>query len=133
MKTWITSLTGAVVLSFVHLLLELWRGFLDFAYVLPNYSSGQTGVMALYALLYAVIFAIWLIGLWSAWQGKRRGIITAIVLGALFWLGLDLSTFLFYCPGGCDEALLNYSTSTSLVVGALALYGMFMNLVRKGD
>ena len=131
MKTWITSLTGAVVLSFVHLLLELWRGFLDFAYVLPDYSGGKTSNMALYGLLYTVIFAIWLIGLRTAEQGKRGGLITAIVLGLLFWLGLDLSTIFFYCPGGCEEAVFDYSTYTSLVVGALALFGLFMNLRQK--
>lgn len=133
MKNWITSLTGAVVLSFVHFLLELWRGFLDFAYVLPDYSNGKTGNMALYGLLYTVIFAIWLIGLRKAGQGKRGGIIAAIVLGALFWLGLDLSTIFFYCPGGCDELVFDYSTYTSLVVGALALYSLFVNLRRKSD
>lgn len=131
MKTWIISLTGAVVLSFVHLLLELWRGFLDFAYVLPDYSNGRTSNMALYGLLYTVIFAIWLIGLRNAGQGKRGGIITAIVLGVLFWLGLDMSTIFFYCPGGCEEAVFDYSTYTSLVVGGLALYGLFVNLRQK--
>jgi len=133
MKTWITSLTGAIALSFVHLLLELWRGFLDFAYVLPEFSSGKTSNMALYSLLYTVIFAIWLIGLRNARQGKRGGIIVAIVIGALFWLGLDLSTIFFYCPGGCEKAVFNYSTYTSLIVGALALYGLFMNLRQKSD
>ena len=131
MKTWITSLTGAVMLSFIHFLLELWRGFLDFAYVLPDYSNGRTSNMALYGLLYTVIFAIWLIGLRTAEQGKRGGLITAIVLGLLFWLGLDLSTIFFYCPGGCEEAVFDYSTYTSLVVGALALFGLFMNLRQK--
>ena len=131
MKNWITSLTGVIVLAFVHLLLELWRGFLDFAFVLPDYSDGNTGAMALYALLYTVVFAIWLIGLRNAGRGKRGGIITAIILGALFWLGLDLSTILFYCPGGCEEAVFDYSTYTSLIVGALALYGLAVNLRHK--
>ena len=131
MKTWIISLTGAVVLAFAHFLLELWRSFLDFAYVLPEYSSGKTGNMALYGLLYTVVFAIWIIGLQHAGQGKRGGIITAIVLGALFWLGLDLSTILFYCPGGCEEAVFNYSTYTSLIVGAFALFGLAVNLRQK--
>jgi len=131
MKNRITSLTGAVVLAFIHLLFELWRGFLDFAYVLPEFSSGKTGNMALYGLLYTVVFAIWIIGLRNAEQGKRGGIITAIVLGVLFWLGLDLSTIIFYCPGGCEEAVFDYSTYTSLIVGALALYGLALNLRQK--
>lgn len=132
MKSWITSLTGAIVLSFIHLLLELWRSFLDFAYVLlPEYSGGNTGNMALYALIYTVVFAIWLSGLRNAGQGKRSGIITAIILGALFLLGVDLSTIFFYCPGGCEEAVFDYSTYTSLIVGAIALFGLAVNLRQK--
>jgi len=130
MKTWITSLAGAIALSFTHLMLELWRAFLDFTFVLPDYAGGSTRNMALYALLYTVIFAAWLLGLANARQGKRSGIITAVALGALFWVGVDLGTIFFYCPGGCEDVVFDITTWAAIVVGALGLFGLAMNLRR---
>lgn len=128
MKNWGTSLDGALMLSFVHFLLEMWRGFLDFSFVLPDYSGGSTGTMALYALVYTAIFATWLLGLSNARQGKRGGIITALVLDALFWAVVDLSTIFFYCPGGCEHVVFDITTWVAIIVGALALFGLGMNL-----
>ena len=131
MKTWITSLAGATALSFVHFMFELWRGFLDFTFVLPDFAEGSTNNMALYALGYTLVFAVWLLGLANARQGTRGGVITAIVIGALFWLGVDLSTIFVYCPGGCEEAVFDYATYAALIVGALALFGLVTNLRRE--
>jgi len=133
MKIWITSLSGAIALSFVHLLFELWRGFLDFSFVLPEYSDGRVDSTALYALIYTVVFATWLFGIWNARQEKRGGLITAIVVGALFWVGVDLGTIFFYCPGGCPEVLFDVTTYASLIVGALALFSLIVNLRQKSS
>jgi hypothetical protein len=84
MKIWITSLSLSLALSFTHFLLELWRGFPDFSFVLPDYSGGSTGTMALCALGYTLVFAFWLLGLANAQQGKRGGVIAVVVIGALF-------------------------------------------------
>ena len=59
MKTWISSLAGASILSFAHLLLEMWRGFLDFSLVLPQFAGDSTSNLALYGLVYTAIFAGW--------------------------------------------------------------------------
>jgi hypothetical protein len=88
MKIWITSLSGALALSFTHFLLELWRGFLDFSFVLPGYSGGSTGNMTLYALGYTLVFASWLLGLANAQQGKRGGVIVGAL--ALYRLATNL-------------------------------------------
>lgn len=128
MKAWITSLSGAIALSFIHFLLELWRGMMDFSLVLPDYSGAGVTGLALIAVVYTVVFAVWLVGLDRARQGKRGGIITALVVGALFWVGVDVSTILFYCPGGCEAAVFDITTYIALIVGALALFGMGSNL-----
>jgi hypothetical protein len=128
MKIWITSLSGAIALSFTHFLLELWRGFLDFSLILPDFSAGSTGSIALFALVYTLVFAFWLLGLANARQGKRGGIIAALIIGALFWVGIDLGTIFFYCRGGCSEVVFDIETYAALIVGALALYGLATNL-----
>lgn len=130
MKLWITSLSGALALSFIHFVLELWRGFLDFAFILTEFSGGSTGNMALIALGYTLVFAAWLLGLANARQGKRGGIIAAIAVGALFWLGVDLGTIFFYCPGGCEAIVFDVGTYAALIVGALALFGLAASLRR---
>ena len=125
-----TALKGAIYLAFLHFLLELWRGFLDFAYVLPEFSNGKVGNTVLFALVYTLIFAGWLLALQSASQSRRRGIIAAIGFSALYWIGVDISTIFFYCPGGCEEAIFDYSTYTTIVIGALALFSLVRNLRR---
>ena len=133
MQTWLTSLSGALTLSFVPVLLALWRGFLDFSFVLPELAGGSTASMALYALIYTAVFAAWLLGLGNARQGKRGGIIGALAVGALLWVGVDLGTIFFYCPGGCQEVVFDITTYVALIVGALALYGLAMNLRRSSE
>lgn len=127
MKT-LTSLSSAIALSFVHLLLEMWRGFLDFSLVYPGFARGNTGSLALYGLVYTVMLAAWLLGLAGARQGSRGGIIAAIVFGALFWVGLDWGTVFFYCPGGCSHIVFDITSYVALGVGALALFGLAANL-----
>lgn len=98
MKTRLFSLSGAVALSFAHLLVEMWRGFNDFSFYYPE--DFGSSALPLAAAVYTLVFAFWLVGLVNGRQGKRGGILTALVVGALFWLGIDLGTLLFYCPGG---------------------------------
>ncbi len=59
MKTWFISITGAITLSAIQLLIELLRAFFDFAYVIPNDYVKTTGLMTLAALVYTVVFSIW--------------------------------------------------------------------------
>jgi hypothetical protein len=133
MKTWITSLVGATTLSFLHLMIELWRSFLDFSLIFPDYTGGNTGSLALGATMYTAIFAFWLVGLANARQAKRGGVIAAALVGALFWIGLDLGTIFFYCPGGCESILFDINTYLALIVGALALYGLAVNFRARGN
>lgn len=128
MKTLFNSLAGAAALAFIHFLLELWRAFLDFVYVLPDYAGGSTGTMALISLGYSLVFGGWLLALNGARREKRAGAITAVLFGLLFWVGVDLSTVFFYCPGGCEEVVFDIGTYTAILAGAASLYGLLRNL-----
>jgi hypothetical protein len=130
MKTF-TSLSMAITLSFVHLLVEMWRGFLDFSLILPGVAGNQAGNLALFAGVYILIFAFWMVGLGNARQGKRGGILTALVSGALLWVGLDLGSIFFYCRGGCSYLVFDIASYVGLIVGALALFGLGSNLRQK--
>ena len=58
MKNWFTSLNGAVTLSVIALLTELWRAFVDFQY---EYSKqlNSMGALLLATLLYTALFGGW--------------------------------------------------------------------------
>lgn len=125
MKGWFTSLNGALMLSFVALLIELWRGFLDFAFIYPNELKGMEVIAS---IVYVVVFGIWAFGLNQGQQSKRAGMIAALVIGLLFLLGIDLGTILFYCRGGCVRAEFNYSAWAGLVVGTLAIVALALQI-----
>lgn len=128
MKTWFTSLTGAITLSAIALLIELFRAFFDFAYVLPNEFAKTTELMTLTALVYVVVFGVWGWGLLASQGGGRAGIIAALVVGALFLLVIDVGTIFFYCPGGCSLFVFNLATWAGLVVGLLAVIALAIQL-----
>jgi len=121
MKTWYLSITGAVTLSAIQLLIELFRAFFDFAYVIPNDYTKSVSLITLAALGYVVAFGVWGWGLCATQGGRRAGIIAALVVGALFLLGVDVGTIFIYCPGGCGGPFVfQLATRAGLVVGLLA-------------
>lgn len=124
MKTWFASSTGAITLSFVALLIELPRAFLDFAFELPGFTGGGEGPMILAAAVYTLLFGVWIIGLFKARQSQRAGLITALAIGLLFVLGIDLDTIFFYCPGGCAFAAFDLASWLGLIVGTLAVIAL---------
>lgn len=131
MKTWFTTVEGAVTLSAIALLIELFRAFLDFVYVYPDEFPKTAEVMAATALVYVVLFGIWGKGLSIAAAGNRTGIIAALVVGALFVLGIDAGTILFYCPGGCSPLIFSLTSWAGLVVGAMAVIALARQLSSK--
>lgn len=128
MKNLLNTLAGAVTLAFVHLLLELWRAFMDMVFVLPDFSGGAAGTVALIGVVYTLVFSGWLLALRQAGGGSRRGVFAAIAFGLLFWIGVDISTIFFYCPGGCEEAFFDYATYAAILVGGAALFSLARNL-----
>jgi ammonia channel protein AmtB len=100
MKNWFTSLNGAITLSALTLLSEIWRGFLDAMFVFPS-DIGDEAFMHVAALIYVVLFATWTWALISAALGRRRGLIAAFIINLLVWLMIPVSTLFFYCPVDC--------------------------------
>ncbi len=121
MKEWFFSLNGAIALSVFTLLSQLWRGFLDAMFVLPNDFADET-TMQVAAIIFTLLFAGWGWALWSAWQGSRRGLIAAFVINGLVLLAIPVSWLLFYCPAACraDAGIFNLANSLNLVLGLLA-------------
>ena len=58
MKNWFTSLNGAITLSVIALLTEVWRGFLDAMFVFPN-EFGDESSMQFGALIFTALFGAW--------------------------------------------------------------------------
>jgi hypothetical protein len=123
MKTF-TSLNGALTLTALAWLSELWRAFLDFAFILPGNAKGYEVAAA---TVYVILFGIWLVGLRKA-QEARWGIIAALGVGLLALLGIDVGTIVFYCPGGCSRAEFNLASWAGLVIGTLAVIALALQL-----
>jgi hypothetical protein len=121
MMKWFFSLRGAVILSVLALVSELWRGYLDAMFILPEEYSGE-GTLQLAAVVYALIFVAWGLALWSAERGSRRGAVAAFAINALVLLAIPVGFLLFYCPADCraDAGIFNLANTLNLVLGLLA-------------
>jgi len=125
---WFKSLNGAITLSFAALLIELFRGFIDFAFL---YSTDFKGIEIIMAFVYTIIFGVWGAGLFAAREGKRWGIIAAFVIGLVFWIGEDWMTMLVFCPNGCNTIWAQIASLVDLVIGGLALIALGLQIWRK--
>jgi len=121
MKEWFFSLRGALTLSVLTLLSQLWRGFLDAMFVLPN-DFGEESTLQLATIIFTLLFAGWGWTIWLAWRGSRRGLLAAFVLNGLVLLAVPLGWLLFYCPGACraEAGIFNLANSLNLVLGLMA-------------
>jgi hypothetical protein len=121
MKNWISSLNGAIVLSLLALLSNVWRGFLDAMFVLPH-EYGEEGVLQLAAIIFTLLFAGWAWALFAAWRGSRRGLVAAIAINALVLVAVPVSWLLFYCPAECraEAGIFNLANTLNLLLGLLA-------------
>jgi hypothetical protein len=134
MKNWFTSLNGAIALSAIALLTEVWRDFLDAMFVFPN-DIGEEGFMHLAALIYVFLFAGWTWSLISATRGSRRGLIAAFIINVVVWLMIPVSTLLFYCPVDClaDAGwIFSLANTLNLLFGLLAAIALALQL-RRGE
>jgi hypothetical protein len=121
MKNWFTSLNGALTLSVITLLTEVWRGFLDAMFVIPI-EFGNKETMQLAALIFTALFSAWTWSLIIASRGSRGGLIAAFLINGLVWLGIPLSWLFFYCPAACqaEAGIFNLANTLNLVFGLLA-------------
>jgi hypothetical protein len=132
MKTF-TSLNGALALTALAWLSELWRTAIDATQ--QFYMPASRDVMGLYALVYIAFLAWWAYALHTATRGSRGGLMTAFALNALFWLGIPVGTIFFYCTGPCAAnagIVFNLANWLNLILGLLAGVALAMALRRQG-
>ncbi|MEK7785475.1 MAG: hypothetical protein AAB658_08645 [Chloroflexota bacterium] len=129
MKTF-TSLKGALALTALAWLSELWRTLIDAS---QGFHSNATEGSLLFAFTagYALVLAGWAYALYSASHGSRGGLLATFVLNAFMWLAVPLGTVFFYCPGFCDSSIINIANALNLLLGLLAGGALAMNLWRK--
>lgn len=121
MKNSVFTLNGAIVLSLLALLSNMWRGFLDAMFVLPSEYGGE-GMLQLAAIIFTALFAGWAWALFSAWRGSRRGLAAAFAINALVLVAVPISWLLFYCPAECraGAGVFNLANTLNLLFGLLA-------------
>lgn len=131
MKNWLFSLNGAIVLSLLALLSNLWRGFLDAMFVLPI-DFADEGLMQLAAIILTLLFAGWAWALFTAWRGSRRGLVAAFAINALVLVAIPISWLLFYCPADCraEAGVFNLANTLNLVFGLLATVALGLQFRR---
>ncbi len=127
MKSWFTSLDGAMSLSVIALLTELWRAFADFQYEYARFLDG-TGAVLLGTLLYTALFAGWAWALLRAMRGSRSALITAFIINLLFLLVLPIGSLVAFCPSPCTELwpLFELANWINLLFGLLATVALVL-------
>lgn len=118
---WFSSRSGAITLSVIALLTEVWRGFLDAMFVLPV-DFDDPVLMQGAALIFTVLFAGWTWSLLLVAQNRRGGFIAASIINAVVLLGVPVSWLIAYCPGPCraEAGIFNLANSLNLGFGLLA-------------
>ncbi len=129
MKSWFTSLNGAVALSVIALLTELWRAFVDFWYEYAQVINSM-GALLLATLLYTALFAAWAWALLRALRGSRRALIAALILNLLILLAIPVGALVAYCPSPCRELwpLMELANWINLLFGLLATVAQVLQL-----
>ena len=131
MKNSVFSLNGAILLSLLALLSNMWRGFLVAMFILPN-EYGDQAILQLAAIVFTVLVAGWAWALLSAWRGSRRGLIAAFAINALVLVAIPISWLLFYCPVECraGAGIFNLANTLNLVLGLLAAVALGLQFRR---
>lgn len=122
MKNWFTSSSAAITFSVITLITQVWRGFLDAMFVLPV-DFNQESLMQLAAVIYTLLFTLWVWVIFKAWQGSRRGLTAAFLINGLLLLAVPIGWLLSYCPAECRAqagVIFNLANTANLVFGLLA-------------
>lgn len=129
MKTWFTSLNGAIILSAIAYLAFLGRTFVDFQFVF-SYFAATPALAALATLINTALFGGWLWGLLAAVRGSRSGLIATLIFTLLFLLGDAVGTLVAYCPSPCPTAwpLMEIANWSNLLFGLLGVMAAGLHL-----
>jgi hypothetical protein len=132
MEDWLFSLGGAIALSALALLSNVWRGFLDAMFVLPN-DLGDEVLLQLAAIIFTLLFAGWAWALIAAWRGSRRALFVAFVINASVLVLVPISWLLYYCPADCraEAGIFNLANTLNLAFGLLAAVALGLQFRRE--
>ena len=138
MKKWFTSLGGALALTALAWLSELWRAWLDmlFEYPSPSIVNAQkdSGITLAITLIYAAIFAGWAYSMHAATRGSRGALIATFILNALIWLAIPVAWIIAYCTGPCVAnagVFFNLANWLNLILGLLAAVALGLRLSKR--
>jgi hypothetical protein len=129
MKNWFTSLNGAITLSVVALLTELWRAFIDFQHQYSNFLTG-IGAVLVGTLLYTILFGAWAWALLRGMRGHRGALFAALSINLLFLFAIVIGSFVAYCPSPCLELwpVMELANWINLLFGLLATVALAFQL-----
>lgn len=136
MKNWLTSLNGAIALSAIAWLSELWRAWLDmlFEYTGSYIQVKLDGVDTLtLTLIYTVIFGGWGYSIHAATHGSRKPLVASLALNTLVRLALPAAWFTTYCTGDCParaRILFTIANWLNLIFGLLATAALALQVRR---
>ena len=131
MKTWSTSLNGAISLSMAAFVAMLGRSIGDARYVLTeDFGSSGPSMVGLWIVAYSAFFAGWLWSLLAAARGSRGGLVALLAFNLLLPFGLGLSTLLWWCPSPCRTGwpVMEISNWFTLVSGLIAAVAVAVQL-----
>lgn len=100
MITWFKSLSGAITLAVISLLVFLGRTFIDFYFVYDEFAL-DIGMIGITILFHLALFGGWIWGLLAAVQGSRRALIVVFGFNLFFLLFIAVGTLVSYCPSPC--------------------------------
>ena len=105
MRTWFTSLNGAITFSIFAFLTMMARIALLDAMFVPEFRNmlpeDRPASIMLVMLVYMVFVGGWVWSLLAAVRGNRKGLIVSLIYCLFVGLGGGLLTLLFLCPAGC--------------------------------
>ena len=96
MKTWITSIDGAIALSVIALLSFIGYAFLESRYFLRDWTPSVSAAAVQMLVLLALVGG-WLWALFAAVGGSRRGLVIALVFSAVIAIVM-LYDLVLYSP-----------------------------------
>lgn len=123
--TWVRSLNGVLVLSFLALLTLLLRSYADTAFILPeDFSQLGLGFAAIWILGFTAILGGWIWALISAAKGSRRAVYVLLVYAAVNAIGFGAASLVGYSDQFAEVLVFG----SSLLFGALALISGWLYL-----
>ena len=137
MKAWFTSLDGALTLTALAWLSELWRAWLDMLFEYPGgvvHAEKDGGSTLAVTLIYTAIFAGWAYAMHLTTRGRRGALIATCALNALVWLVIPVGWIVAYCTGPCAAnagVLFNLGNWLNLIFGLLAGVALVLQLGQK--